>query len=378
MKFCAALRFFTVVVLGTSLCATAAPISSSEIQDKSAQGLRLLSLEENAVPVWKTEDEKLELMRQGVKFFDVTETYELEQGLPKQKAPAATFPAPSHQSAVKAILSTVSVSKMQSNLASLAAFNNRYYKSSTGKDASDWILNTVSQIAASRSEITVSAFTHSWTQYSIIAKIPGTQASSPVTILGAHMDSINLQSPTSGRAPGADDDGTGTVNLIETLRALIAAGFKPSTPLEFHWYSGEEAGLLGSQAIATNYKNAGIQVKAFMELDMSGYFAPGTTEVFALEADYIDTGLNTFLKSLITAYSAFGWAMDTPCGYACSDHASWYKFGYPTAFPYEAVTGDDNPNVHSSADTTSVQGFSWSHSLEFAKLAVAFAYELTI
>lgn len=126
------------------------------------------------------------------------------------------------------------------------------------------------QIAASRSEITVSAFTHSWTQYSIIAKIPGTQASSPVTILGAHMDSINLQSPTSGRAPGADDDGTGTVNLIETLRALIAAGFKPSTPLEFHWYSGEEAGLLGSQAIATNYKNAGIQVKAFMELDMSG------------------------------------------------------------------------------------------------------------
>lgn len=165
MKFCAALRFFTVVVLGTSLCATAAPISSSEIQDKSAQGLRLLSLEENAVPVWKTEDEKLELMRQGVKFFDVTETYELEQGLPKQKAPAATcmclrrncldrsadliewlVPAPSHQSAVKAILSTVSVSKMQSNLASLAAFNNRYYKSSTGKDASDWILNTVSQV----------------------------------------------------------------------------------------------------------------------------------------------------------------------------------------------------------------------------------------
>ena len=84
------------------------------------------------------------------------------------------------------------------------------------------------------------------------------------------MDSINLSSPTSGRAPGADDDGTGLVNLLEAFRALLAAGFKPTTPVEFHWYSGEEAGLLGSQAIATNYKSAGKNVKAFMELDMSG------------------------------------------------------------------------------------------------------------
>jgi leucyl aminopeptidase len=84
------------------------------------------------------------------------------------------------------------------------------------------------------------------------------------------MDSINLSNPTSGRAPGADDDGTGTVNLIEILRVLVDSGFKPSTPLEFHWYSGEEVGLLGSNAIATSYKSAGVKVKAFMELDMSG------------------------------------------------------------------------------------------------------------
>jgi bacterial leucyl aminopeptidase len=84
------------------------------------------------------------------------------------------------------------------------------------------------------------------------------------------MDSINLKSPINGRAPGADDDGTGSVNLIEGFRALVAAGFAPSTPVEFHWYSGEEVGLLGSQAIATKYKNDGVQVKAFMELDMSG------------------------------------------------------------------------------------------------------------
>lgn len=31
----------------------------------------------------------------------------------------------------------------------------------------------------------------------------------------------------------------------------------------------------------------------------------------ALQADYIDTSLNTFLKALITQYSRIGWAMDT-------------------------------------------------------------------
>ena len=44
---------------------------------------------------------------------------------------------------------------------------------------------------------------------------------------------------------------------------------------------------------------------------------------------------------------------------------------------YEAITGDDNPNIHGPNDTTSVKGFSWTHSLEFAKVALAFLYELS-
>lgn len=65
------------------------------------------------------------------------------------------------------------------------------------------------------------------------------------------------------------------------------------------------------------------------------------------------------------------------CGYACSDHASWNEQGYPTTMPFEAVTGNDNDNIHSTGDTISVSGFSWSHSLEFAKVALAYVYELT-
>jgi bacterial leucyl aminopeptidase len=70
--------------------------------------------------------------------------------------------------------------------------------------------------------------------------------------------------------------------------------------------------------------------------------------------------------------------MDKACGYACSDHASWYNYGYPTTMPFEAVTGNDNQNIHSTGDTTSVSGFSWAHSLEFAKVGLGFVYEMTV
>ena len=107
-------------------------------------------------------------------------------------------------------------------------------------------------------------------------------------------------------------------------------------------------------------------------------FKPGTTEVIAVESDYTDSGANAFAKALIGVYSRLPAANDLPCRYPCSDHASWYQKGYPATMLFEAVTGNDNTKIHSAEDTTSVPGFSWSHSLEFAKVALAFLYELSV
>ena len=38
---------------------------------------------------------------------------------------------------------------------------------------------------------------------------------------------------------GADDDGSGTVTILEAYRALLASDFKPNRAVEFHWYSAE-------------------------------------------------------------------------------------------------------------------------------------------
>lgn len=59
----------------------------------------------------------------------------------------SSVPAPSHQAALTPILSTVSTANMQANLNQLTAFNNRYYKSTTGTQASTWILNAVKSVS---------------------------------------------------------------------------------------------------------------------------------------------------------------------------------------------------------------------------------------
>jgi len=359
----------------------AVPIQSDEIQAKVAQGFRLLSLSDDSDPVWKTESQVLDLLRHNIRFIDVTETHEIEQELNKMrskvKVMAGPYGPPSHQDVLKPIIQNISVDNLKADLTQLSSFNNRYYKSPTGVNASAWIRSTLKEIAAGREGVTISEFKHSWGQSSTIARIEGKVAKSPVTILGAHMDSINLNNPMNGRAPGADDDGSGSVNVIEAFRVLLNSGFQPSTPVEFHWYSGEEAGLLGSNAIATSYAKSKVQVKAYMQLDMTAYFEPGSKESVTLMTDNTDSNLNEFMKQLITTYTRLPWATDR-CGYACSDHASWNRNGYPATMPFEASMSDSHPSIHSPQDSISFPGFSWDHSLEFTKLSVAYVYELSI
>lgn len=68
-------------------------------------------------------------------------------------------------------------------------------------------------------------------------------------MLSAHQDSVNQYDPYNGISPGADDNGSGSATVFEALRVMLKNEIVPVKPLEFHWYSAEEGGLLGSQAI---------------------------------------------------------------------------------------------------------------------------------
>ncbi|KAJ4324494.1 Leucine aminopeptidase 1 [Neodidymelliopsis sp. IMI 364377] len=247
-------------------------------------------------------------LQAGVHFMDITEYEDLHSHAQKRQTTAAvTFPAAvTQKTSITPLLSKLSTSNMQTRLTTFSNFQNRYYKSTYGKQSSEWLLAQVQAVisASGATGATARAFTHaSWTQNSVIATIPG--KSTNTIVIGAHQDSVNGASPSTGRAPGADDDGSGTVTILEAMRVLltdsrVASGQAPNT-IEFHWYAAEEGGLLGSQAVFTDYKNKGKVVKAMLQQDMTGYVKPGIKESVGVITDYVDVGLSNFIKKVITA-----------------------------------------------------------------------------
>ena len=79
------------------------------------------------------------------------------------------------------------------------------------------------------------------TAYNTIAEIPGTDKKDEVVMLGGHLDSWHS-------ATGATDNAIGCAVMMEAARILKAVGVKPRRTIRVALWSGEEEGLLGSQA----------------------------------------------------------------------------------------------------------------------------------
>jgi len=191
-----------------------------------------------------------------------------------------------------------------------------------------------------------------------------------LVILGGHLDSIVRM---GGVAPGADDNASGSSNILEALR-IIATQPQASRSIEFFWYAGEEGGLIGSSEIAQNYKQANANVIGVLQLDMTLF--PGEGElVIGDMTDFTSPWLRNYLKTLNNFYVGAQWKEDE-CGYGCSDHASWHRQGYAAVMPFEAVFNTMNQNLHTPKDIITPE-LSFKHSAAFAKLAIAYAMDLS-
>ena len=77
--------------------------------------------------------------------------------------------------------------------------------------------------------------------YNTVAEIVGTDKKDEVIMLGGHLDSWHA-------ATGATDNATGCALMMEAARILKAIGVRPRRTIRVALWSGEEQGLLGSQA----------------------------------------------------------------------------------------------------------------------------------
>ncbi len=281
-----------------------------------------------------------------------------------------------NQTTVNGILPTMQASNIAQTIIDMSNFANRYYRTTNGANASDWLAQKWTSMAAGRSDISVAQYTHSgYNQKSVIMTIAGTDNASEVIVMGGHLDSINMSgNGETSRSPGADDDASGIASLTEAVRAMIASGYKPRRTIKIMGYAAEEAGLLGSKDIAANFKANNINVVGVLQLDMTNY--RGSAKDVWIYTDYTDSQQNTFLASLMSTYQPAVTVGYSSCGYACSDHASWQNQGFPASIPFETLMGEDNPYIHTANDTYANSGNQADHALKFAKLAAAYAVEL--
>ncbi|KAK2873448.1 hypothetical protein FQN49_002371 [Arthroderma sp. PD_2] len=325
---------------------------------------------------WVTEDQKFQMKAAGHTFIDITD--EFGTGFTASEVVAANYPKSArHASDVNSIIAGLSKENLMRDLTALAKFHNRYYKSKTGVESATWLMKQV-QKAIDDSGVKgakVEKFMHKFQQFSIIATIPGSTEST--VVIGAHQDSVNLDNPMNGRAPGADDNGSGSVAILEALRGILGskAIANATNTMEFHWYAGEEGGLLGSAAIFQKYKSDGRKIKAMLNQDLTGFTKKGNPEQFGLITDNTNMELNEFCKTIVEKYASIP-ILEAKCGYACSDHASAHRNGFPSSFIAETNFRGDNPYLHTADDV--IANLDFDHILEHTKVAVGFMTELAM
>ena len=84
------------------------------------------------------------------------------------------------------------------------------------------------------------------TAFNTIAEISGTDKEDEIVMLGGHLDSWHS-------ATGATDNAIGCATMMEAARILKALGVAPRRTIRVALWSGEEEGLLGSQAYVNEH-----------------------------------------------------------------------------------------------------------------------------
>jgi carboxypeptidase Q len=111
----------------------------------------------------------------------------------------------------------------------------------------------------------------------VIAEIRGREKPEEIVLIGAHLDSWDL-------GTGAEDNGVNVAMLIDLARAFHDLGLIPRRTVRFALFTGEEQGMVGSQAYVSRHRAELDRFAAVIMFDMgsghtSGFFLNGREEL---------------------------------------------------------------------------------------------------
>jgi hypothetical protein len=178
---------------------------------------------------------------------------------------------------------------------------------------------------------------------------------SRVAAIRVNLDSVRALRPIRRDSinNGADDDGSGTVTVLEVAQAFARGKVKPKRSLLFVWHTGEEKGLLGSRHFTDHPTVPRDSVVAQINIDMVGRGA--ATDLGEGSERYLQLvgsrRLSTELGDLVETVNktepapfTFDYTFDAnghPDNIYCrSDHYNYARYGIPVVFMTTGLHGD--------------------------------------
>ena len=226
----------------------------------------------------------------------------------------------------------------------------------------------------------VSYFDWTYGQYSgrdVIAQIPGVLHPERVWFIGGHFDSIS--NDPYNRAPGADDNGTGSASTLLIARILSQA--QVADTVRFVHFSGEEQGQWGSKRYVPSLAGSGEEIMGYIDLDMFGWDGNGD-RVAELHTGTGEAS-NALGTAMIDANDVYtqGLSFERKQASASrfSDHSPFWDGGYPAVLAIEnfftdAIPGDHSPWYHNTGDA--LDRVDLDYTLRYARTALAAIAEL--
>jgi len=178
--------------------------------------------------------------------------------------------------------------------------------------------------------------------YNVVGIIEGNDSlyRNEYVAIGAHYDHVGIK---DGKVyNGADDNGSGTVALLEVAGAFSKTGEnKRSILIVFH--GAEEKGLLGSEYFTENFDNIN-NIIAHINIDMVGREHIDT--IYSVGSGKLSSEFQRLVEEVNsqTVNFVFNYKFDDPKDkekiYYRSDHYNYAKYGIPIVFFYDYMLED--------------------------------------
>ncbi len=189
------------------------------------------------------------------------------------------------------------------------------------------------------------------TAHNVLGYLPGTDLADELLIITAHYDHVGVIDGEIHN--GADDDGSGTVTVLELASAFAQAaseGHGPRRSILFMTVVGEEKGLLGSEWYADHPIWPLESTVANLNVDMIGRVddahADDERYVYLIGSDKLSTELHEISEAANAEYTnlALDYTFNAPDDpnrfYYRSDHYNFAKNGIPVIFYFSGVHED--------------------------------------